>query len=741
MRILLALLFLASGIGLGADSDNPPASTRPFTNRLAGEKSPYLLQHAHNPVDWYPWGDEAFATARKQNKPIFLSIGYSTCHWCHVMERESFSDPAMAKLINDNFIPIKVDREQRPDLDAVYMTFVEATTGSGGWPMTVFLTPDRKPFFGGTYFPPEAHDGLPGLKTLLENVHQAWLKDHDKIVASAEDITRQLRRFNLPQTNPAPQLGNDILVAGTDRFAAEYDSKFPGFSMAPKFPRPVVLQFLLRESVRTGKPQPRDMALATLRAMANGGIHDQLGGGFHRYSTDRRWFLPHFEKMLYDQAELASVYLDAYQITHDQFFANIARDIFDYVLRDMSGRDGGFYSAEDADNAPDPDHPEVKREGAFYVWTASQITGAVGIEAAKIFNYRFGVDDAGNIGVDPRHEFGAANVLSIAHPIDETASHFGRSAHEVEDSLASSRSKLLAVRQARIRPARDEKILTAWNGLMISALARGATALGEDRYRRVASDAAQFIRSHLYDSNSGTLRRSYFDGRASVPGMLSDSTLYIQGLLDLYQTTLDIHWLSFAIELQHKQDALFADAKAGGYFDSADGDASLLLRTRGIEDNAEPSGNSVAAMNLLRLGRMSDDANFTAAGKALVQTFAGVAHQSPSAVPALLLAYEMSVSRPRQIVIAGNPTGADTRAMLEEIGRYYLPDAVVLGADGGEGQVFFAKRIDALKDMTAIGNKATAYVCENFTCQLPTNDLARFTRELEQSVATTRPGL
>ncbi len=734
MRILLALLCIAATVGVGPKIDSPAPSTQPFTNRLANEKSPYLLQHAHNPVDWYPWGDEAFAAAKKLDKPIFLSVGYSTCHWCHVMERESFSDPTTAKLINDYFIPIKVDREQRPDLDAVYMTFVEATTGSGGWPMTVFLTPDRKPFFGGTYFPPEARDGMPGLKALLENVHQAWLKDHDKIVKSADGVTRQLRQFSQPQADPSAKLSAEILTTATNQFATEYDSKYPGFGTAPKFPRPVVLQFLLRESVRTGNPQPRDMALAALRAMAGGGIHDQLGGGFHRYSTDRQWFLPHFEKMLYDQAELGTAYLDAWQITHDPFFAGVARDILDYVLRDMTSLDGGFYSAEDADSVLDSEPSERKREGAFYLWAESKIHDSLDAAAGEIFAYRFGIEKAGNIGVDPRGEFGATNILAVRHDLHETAAHFGKSAQQVKNSLASSRSTLMAIRQTRPRPARDGKILTGWNGLMISALARGGSALGEDRYRQAAGDAAAFIQSHLYDSKTGILKRSYFDGRADVPGMLSDSALYIQGLLDLYETTLEIHWLLFAIELQHREDALFADAKSGGYFDSADGDTSLLLRTRSIEDNAEPSANAVAAMNLLRLGRMIDETKFTAAAANSLQTFAGVALRSPSAVAELLLACEMSISRPRQIVLAGA-----SPVMLREIGRHYLPDMIVLGADGGEGQVFLESRISALKGMTQINYQSTAYVCENFTCHLPTNDLATFARELEPSPTSTQP--
>ncbi len=704
----------------GAEPAGP--TTAPFTNRLARERSPYLLQHAHNPVDWYPWGEEAFAAARKEGKPIFLSVGYSTCHWCHVMERESFSDPAVAKLINDNFIAIKVDREQRPDVDAVFMDFVAATTGSGGWPMTVFLTPDLKPFFGGTYFPPEGHDGLPGLKTLLGNVHQAWVTDREKIERSAESVARQLRQISVVPPDPTAVLEAQLLDDAARKFAVEYDAKFPGFGLAPKFPRPAALRFCLREFARTGKLEPRDMALSTLRAMAAGGIHDQLGGGFHRYSTDRRWFLPHFEKMLYDQAELATAYLDAWQITHDAFHADAVRDILDYVLRDMTGDDGRFFCAEDADSATDPSHPDERHEGAAYVWSAREIEAALGPADAALFNYRYGVEAGGNVEADPRHEFEGHNVLFIAHSIEETAKHAGKTPAEIETSLRLSRQKLLAIRQQRPRPARDEKSLTGWNGLMISALARAGGALGEERYRVAAIRAAEFVRDKLYDRGTGLLRRTYFDGQAGVVGLLGDYALAIQGLIDLYQVTLDIRWLSFATELQHKQDELFADAKSGGYFDAPAGDASLLLRPRQIEDNGEPAGNSVAALNLVRLSRMMDDASLRTEAERTLHAFSTFAKQSPSSAPGLLIASSAWLAPPQQIVLAGAPGAADTRALQAEIFAHYLPNAVILGADGADGQAFLARQVPFLGEVRRIDDRATAFVCENFSCKLPMND-------------------
>ncbi|MDB5299305.1 MAG: hypothetical protein JWO87_968, partial [Phycisphaerales bacterium] len=468
------------------DAKNPDGSFT-YTNRLAKEKSPYLLQHAHNPVDWHPWGGEAFEKAKKEGKPIFLSIGYSTCHWCHVMERESFEDPAVAKLINENFIPIKVDREERPDVDRVYMAFVQGTTGSGGWPMTVLLTPELKPFFGGTYFPPEDHDGSPGLKTLIARVHEAWGKDHAKIVEFSESITKALQESAERGHGRAGEVPATALAAANDKFSKEFDEQFGGFGSGTKFPQPVTLNFLFHYHQRTGDTHAREMALKTLRAMAEGGIHDPLGGGFHRYSTDRRWFLPHFEKMLYDQAQLACSYLDAYQLTHDAFYGDVARDILDYVLRDMTGPEGQFYSAEDADSATDAKEPEKKGEGAFYVWRADEIEAVIGHGPAEIFDYRFGVEPDGNVAADPRGEFPKKNVLHVAHTIEETAKKFAKADAEIRKSLDESKRKLLEARNHRPRPHRDDKSLCAWNGLMISAFARGGRVLDEPRYAQAAA--------------------------------------------------------------------------------------------------------------------------------------------------------------------------------------------------------------------------------------------------------------
>jgi len=718
LSILLAGLILVQWSPiLQAGSTTTPA----HTNHLAGEKSPYLLQHAHNPVDWYPWGPEAFEKAKRENKPIFLSVGYSTCHWCHVMERESFEDQATARLLNDWFVSIKVDREERPDVDRVYMTFVQATTGSGGWPMSVFLTPELKPFWGATYFPAEAQDGLPAFKTVLTRIHDAWDKDHARVVESAEKVTAALR--DLTRGSEAGQGG--IEGVWLDRaftvMKGEFDAAHGGFGAAPKFPEPVRLNFLMRYWRRSGELDARDMVLKTLRAMAAGGMHDQIGGGFHRYSTDDRWFLPHFEKMLYDQAQLACAYLEAYQATHDPFFDDVTRDILDYVLRDMTGPDGQFYSAEDADSAIDPQNPDQKGEGAFYVWTADEIERALGNEASRVFAYRYGVEPDGNVKVDPRGEFARKNVLYLAHSPEATAEKLGTPRQEVERIVAQARQALMAVRSKRPRPLRDDKTITAWNGLMISAFARAGAALDEDRYRQAAARAAAFAREHLYDPKSHRLLRRWRDGRAAVDGFLDDYAFLTHGLIDLYETTFDVRWLKLAIDLQSRQDELFADP-AGGYFSTAAADTSVLLRVKEDADGAEPAGNSVAAMNLLRLGQMTDDKGMFARADKTIASAAARLRRSPTAMSQMLAAVDFALHKPKQIVLAATPASPDLRELENVIWSRFVPDKVVMLADGAQGQSFLADRLPFLKDVTPLHGRATAYVCENYACQAPTNN-------------------
>ncbi|PYJ90630.1 MAG: thioredoxin domain-containing protein, partial [Verrucomicrobia bacterium] len=528
------------------------------TNRLAHEKSPYLLQHAHNPVDWYPWGEEAFAKAHRENKPIFLSVGYSTCHWCHVMAHESFENEEVAAIMNREFVNIKVDREERPDVDRVYMTFVQATTGGGGWPMSVWLTPDLKPFVGGTYFPPQDRYGQPGFKKVLERIATAWKENHDNIVEQGGKIVAALQESQ----SAAPTQGEidaATLEAAYRQIDRSYDPKEGGFGNAPKFPRPVTLNFLTRSYARDPKSESGkhalEMALFTLRKMAAGGMHDHIGGGFHRYSVDRYWHVPHFEKMLYDQAQLAVAYLDAFQITRDTQYEAIARDTLDYVARDMTSKEGGFFSAEDADSPVvagigDPGHGKTA-EGAFYIWTKKEIDAALG-DAAEIFDFHYGVQAHGNApeGSDPHDEFRGKNILIERHTIAETAEHFRKTKEEIAKALAQGREKLFAIRAQRPRPHLDDKIIAAWNGLMISAYSRAAQALDDPPYLEIATRAAKFLQANLYDSSRKILYRNYREGRSDIGGFADDYAFVIQALLDLYEASFDIEWLKFAMELQ-----------------------------------------------------------------------------------------------------------------------------------------------------------------------------------------------
>ncbi len=693
-------------------------------NRLAQEKSPYLLQHAANPVDWYPWGDEAFEKARKEQKPVFLSIGYSTCHWCHVMEHESFEDAGTAEMLNKFFVAIKVDREERPDIDRVYMTFVQATTGSGGWPMSVFLTPERKPFLGGTYFPPADRYGRPGFKTILARVEQAWREQRPEVLGSAERVVGALQEM----ANHGMESGDKPTFAameeGYKRFAGVYDEDQGGFGRAPKFPRPSVLNFLLRYHARTHKKPALDMVLHTLRMMAAGGMHDHLGGGFHRYSVDGEWFVPHFEKMLYDQAQLAAAYTEAYQVTRDTSFADVSRDILDYVLRDMHDKDGGFYSAEDADSLPEPGAKQ-KSEGAFYIWKAAEIEHALGAADAKAFARYYGVAANGNVApeADPQGEFKGRNILSLHQPI----------ANNDRIAMAAARRKLLEARARHPRPGLDDKVLVAWNGLTISALARAAQALDEPKYATAAQKAARFIVTKLYDSKSGQLLRRYRDGHAAIPGFVDDYAFLIQGLLDLYETDFNIEWLQTAQRLQEKQDDLFWDAKHGAYFSTSGHDPSILLQMREDYDGAEPSPNSITLGNLLRLAQLTGRDAFRERADQILKVFSQRLAKSPDTLPQMLASLDAALSKGKQIVIAGSPGAPDTVALLRLVHERFVPNKVVILADGGPAQKELSKWMPFIEPMSRKEGRATAYICENFVCQLPANDPAVVAKLLDGS--------
>ena len=729
-------LLLAPALTCQAAEPTKPVNPTPFTNRLAKEKSPYLIQHQHNPVDWYPWGPEAFAKARAEGKPIFLSVGYSTCHWCHVMAHESFENDEIAKLMNALFVCVKVDREERPDVDRVYMTYVQATTGGGGWPMSVFLTPDLQPFFGGTYFPPGDRSGRPGFPTVLQRLADAWKNDREKVVEAAAGAMKALGEYTAAGAAKSGAAGKEALAACFNQLTRTFDDDEGGFGGAPKFPRPVALNFLLRMYAREGA-QTKDgkaalgITLHTLEKMASGGLHDHLGGGFHRYSVDRFWHVPHFEKMLYDQAQLACSYLEAFQITRDPAHEKVARGILDYVRREMTGKAGGFHSAEDADSIIAHGKSEHS-EGAFYVWKKSETEAVLGEAAAKIFNRVYGVEPDGNApaGSDPMGEFKGANILIQRLSLAEAAKFFKKTEAEIAASLADSRKKLFDLRAKRPRPHLDDKIITAWNGMMISAFARAAQVLDDPAYLDSAQKSARFIRAELW--KNGTLMRSYRQGASEIAGFCDDYAALIQGLLDLYEADFDTAWLQWALELQTKQDALFGDPDHGGYFSVQKDAPNILLRMKEDYDGAEPSPNSVAALNLLRLAQIANRDDFRARALKTLAAFADQLTKTPTALPQMLVALDASLAKPRQVVIAGPREAASTRALLREIHAHFIPNKVVLLADGGPGQQWLGERLEFVKTVGVLDGKPAAYVCENFVCQLPTTDVAKLRQLLMQ---------
>ena len=731
-------------------------------NRLAAEKSPYLRQHADNPVDWHPWGAEALARAAAEQKPIFLSIGYSTCHWCHVMAHESFENDAVAAVLNRDFIPVKVDREERPDLDRIYMTYVQQTTGHGGWPMSVWLTPGGQPFYGGTYFPRDDHHQRPGFITLLETIARHWREQRAKIEQGAADIVARLAQHAREGAAPAAgavvplhEAAGEAFEKAFQYFYDAHDTRWGGFGGAPKFPRASILEFLFRTAALQGVASDLGQAAiglgaVTLQRMAEGGLHDPLGGGFHRYSVDAEWHVPHFEKMLYDQALVALNYLEAQQATQLPVFGWVARGIFDYVARDLTSPGGGFYSAEDADSLPPeaavgrvvPDEPQArhgssggfalphqpKAEGAFYVWTQKEIEAVLGVDA-PFFCAHFDVKPDGNVAHDPHGEFTGKNVLRQLRPLVRTAEQFKLLPADAEQKLLGCLEKLRVVRAQRPRPHRDDKIVTAWNGLMISALARGSRVLGDRQYLVAAVRAAEFIRRELFDDATGELYRTWREGRSPITGFAEDYASLIQGLLDLYEAGFDIRWLQWAEQLQRRQDELFWDAERGGYFNTRAGDAAVILRLKDDYDGAEPSANSIAALNLLRLDWMigTEDSYRMKALKTL-EAFRGQWSQSPHALPQMLVALELALAEPRTVVLAGDPAAGDFRALVATLSATLGPRRAILAADGGAGQAWLATRRPYLAAMQPAGGRATAYVCENFTCQSPVTDA----RELAQ---------
>jgi uncharacterized protein YyaL (SSP411 family) len=693
-------------------------------NRLQYEKSPYLRQHAQNPVDWYPWGEEAFEKALREDKPIFLSIGYSTCHWCHVMERESFEVESTAALLNKWFVSIKVDREERPDIDRIYMSYVQATTGGGGWPMSVWLTPDLHPFVGGTYFPPDNRYGRPGFPAILERIAQAWRDDSARIVESSAQVMEELRRQSAVTSEGPDHVPATVMDSAFQQFRRSYDSKLGGFGGPPKFPRPSVHNFLLRYWKRTGNGEALDMVVETLIAMEKGGMNDQLGGGFHRYSVDEYWFVPHFEKMLYDQAQLVTSYLEAFQITGNATLAAAARRTIDYVLREMTAPEGAFWSAEDADSVVDPKDPHHKSEGWFYIWSQSEVVELLGEEHARWFAFRFGMEPGGNVVNDPHHEFTGRNILFQAHGLEETAHHFDRSPDEVMRALAEAQQRLLQARAKRVRPHLDDKILTAWNGLMISAIARGAAILNEPAYAEAARRAAGFLLAAMRDKGAGDkdggLLRRYREGEAAIGAMLDDYAFLAQGLIDLYETTFDFRYLQAAISLTDDQRARFEDPAGGGFFASAHADAAKLNRIKDDYDGAEPSGNSVALLNLLRLHRITGREDLLASARNLIRAFSPRLAQQAFGMPQMLVACEFDLTPNREIVVAGTPAPE----MIRHLWKGFDPNRVLLKASQDLAQ-FQPAVLELAKGPAAV------CLCENFACQAPATNIEDLTRLLE----------
>jgi uncharacterized protein YyaL (SSP411 family) len=667
-----------------------------MANRLIKETSPYLLQHAHNPVDWYRWGPEALQRARKEDRPIFLSIGYSACHWCHVMEHESFEDPTVAAVMNEHFINIKVDREERPDLDQIYMAAVVAMTGHGGWPMSVFLTPDGVPFYGGTYFPPVSRQGMPAFIDLLRAIADAWRHRRDEIAQSGTGLINHIRGQGAPAA--ALALNPGALEAAYRTLERQFDIAHAGWGGAPKFPQPMALEFLLRVHVRTGERSALTMVESTLTKMAQGGIYDQLGGGFHRYATDAVWLVPHFEKMLYDNAQLARVFTHAWQVTKTPLFRRVAEETLDYLLREMADRAGGFYSSQDADSEGE--------EGKFFVWTLDEIRKVLGDDAGLF---------ADAYGVTERANFEGKNILHVSPDAQRLADRLGLAQEEIESRLARARRVLFHRREERVRPNLDDKVLAAWNGLALAAFADAARAFSRDDYGRAAEANAAFLLREM-QTPDGRLLRAWRGGRARLDAYLEDYANVIAGVLTLYETTFDARWYVEARRLADAMIEHFRDS-AGGFFDTSDDHETLVIRPKDIQDNATPSGSAMAATVLLRLATLTGEGRYRGLAEGALRAVQPLAGTYPTSFAQWLCALDFALGRPREIAIIGDPSAADTRALLEVVGRTYRPNQVVALGRPGQTPV-----VPLLGERTPVDGRATAFVCEGFTCRLPVTD-------------------
>jgi len=692
-------------------------------NRLIKETSPYLRQHAHNPVDWYPWGPEAFGRAQRENKPIFLSIGYSTCHWCHVMAHESFEHPEVARLMNETFVSIKVDREERPDIDNVYMSACQVMTGSGGWPLSIIITPDKKPFFAATYIPRESRFGLIGMMELIPHIRELWASRRGEALSLSNKIATVLQQTS--QDTPGEELDEATLELTYEQLAKRFDGQHAGFSSAPKFPTPHNLLFLLRYWKRVGNEAALDMVEKTLQAMRRGGIYDHVGFGFHRYSTDSQWLVPHFEKMLYDQAMLAIAYIEAYQATGKEDYGRTAREIFTYVLRDMTAPEGGFYSAEDADSEGE--------EGRFYLWTQEEIRQALGNEEVDFVTKVFNIEKDGNFVEQATKRKGGFNILHLRKTPGDVASDLNLSRQDLRAHLQVLRQKLFAYREKRVRPMKDDKILTDWNGLMIAALAKGAQAFDEPEYAEAACRAADFILGNMCKADSRLWHR-YRDGQAGVEANLDDYAFLVWGLIEVYEAVFTTKYLKVALELTNDMLRHFWDEDGGGLYLVPDDGERLLVRKKEIYDGAIPSGNSVAILNLLRLGRMTANSDFEEKAAKIGRAFSRSVRQLPSAHTQLMIGLDFGIGPCYEVVIAGKTQAEDTKAMIKALWTRFLPNKVVLLNPSEQKSPEIARLAEFIRNQSSIGGKATAYVCLNYNCRLPTTDITKMLDLLNSKV-------
>lgn len=684
-------------------------------NHLANEKSPYLLQHAHNPIDWYPWGEAAFAKAREEDKPVFFSCGYSTCHWCHVMERESFEDETVAALLNNYFVAVKVDREERPDVDHIYMAVCQAVTGQGGWPLTIVMTPDKKPFFAGTYLPKHAMYGRPGLLEVLSMLKEQWDQNRDKIEEIGEKLAHSLQH-RPAQVEPG-QLSVETLEQAVAQLLSDFDPNYGGFGPAPKFPTPHNLLFLMRHWRRTGDKKAIAMVVKTLDAMSRGGIYDHLGYGFARYSTDNKWLAPHFEKMLYDNALLCYAYVEAYQCTGDPDFARIAEEIITYVMRDMTSPGGAFYSAEDADSEG--------VEGKFYVWKLAEITAVLGPELGQLFADVYDVTAAGN--------FEGENILNlIEQDLYDYAARHSLDINELEAKLADARARLYQEREQRVHPFKDDKILTAWNGLMIAALAKAGRVLQREEYAKAAERAINFIFAKLTAEDGKRLLARYREGNAAYLGYVDDYAFMLWGLLEVYETTFNPKYLRQAIALSADLKELFWDQENGGFYFTGNDGEELLMRQKEIYDGAMPSGNSVAALALLRLGRLTENAEYIGMAEKLFSCFSSEISRYPRAYTYFLLALDYYLTPPSHIVIAGAKQDPNVQAMLALAGQSFMPATTVVYNDP-DYQADNWELVPVAAGQGAVNGQATGYICENFACRKPVHTVEEFKQVLPRA--------